>query len=711
MEFFVSAPRGAASYLSTELAAMGIGHLHVGASGVGFQGSLEEAYRVCLWSRIASRVLLQLTILKVRDEEELYREIKAIRWEKHLDSAGTLAVDINGSHPRINHSRFAALKIKDAVVDRLREQFGERPSVDVMQPDVRIHGQLRRDGVRLSIDLSGRSLHERGYRAEGGRAPLKENLAALILCIADWDGLAARGAPLVDPLCGSGTLLIEAAMMAADRAPGLKRDYYGFLGWKRHEPHTWQHLLEEAAARFAAGSANLPPIVGYDRSAEAIALAHSNIERAGLSGHIRLQRRELEQAWELPAEPAGLLVSNPPYGERLGEVEQLHPLYARLGEIMRHDLSGWRAVLFTANAELAARTGWVDRHPVILFNGPIECRVYRYDLDASVAVADVGASEGAKMFANRLRKNWRHVRKWAQREGIGCYRIYDADLPEYAVAIDLYEAGQRWLHVQEYAPPKTIDRALAHLRLNEIMAQLPQVLDVPPAQIVLKVRSRQKGAAQYRKQAHSGHFLEVSEGPCRLWVNLQDYLDTGLFLDHRITRGLIGEWARDKRFLNLFAYTAVASLHAALGGAISTTSVDMSNTYLDWARRNFHLNGLEGDAHQWVRADCTLWLQQQAGLGRQRFDLIFLDPPTFSTSKSMENSFDIQRQHAELIDNAMKLLDPQGLLVFSTNFRKFRLDASVQRKYALEDISRQSIPEDFRRSPGIHRCWLVRHLA
>jgi 23S rRNA (guanine2445-N2)-methyltransferase / 23S rRNA (guanine2069-N7)-methyltransferase len=310
---------------------------------------------------------------------------------------------------------------------------------------------------------------------------------------------------------------------------------------------------------------------------------------------------------------------------------------------------------------------------------------------------------GTDIFINRLRKNARHLGKWARRQGITCYRLYDADLPEYALAVDLYEG---WLHVQEYAAPSTIDPALAAARLRDALAAIADVLDVPSDRVVLKVRRRQKGAAQYTRQASEGQFQLVHEGGLQFWVNLQDYLDTGLFLDHRPTRGMIRELAADRRFLNLFAYTGTASVYAAAGGAAATTTVDMSAVYLDWARRNLRVNGFaEGGRHAFAQADCLGWLDTPR---RERFDLIFLDPPTFSNSKRMgARTFDVQRDHGWLLRAALKLLSPAGVLLFSTNFRHFTLDRACLSGVDVQDVSAATVPLDFQRNPRIHHCWKI----
>jgi 23S rRNA (guanine2445-N2)-methyltransferase / 23S rRNA (guanine2069-N7)-methyltransferase len=281
--------------------------------------------------------------------------------------------------------------------------------------------------------------------------------------------------------------------------------------------------------------------------------------------------------------------------------------------------------------------------------------------------------------------------------------VYDADLPEYALAVDLYE---RWAHVQEYAAPATIDPEKAAARLRDALAVLPKALGFPEAHVILKVRRRQKGSAQYQRHATTGQFREIGEGGLRFLVNLTDYLDTGLFLDHRSTRALIRSVVRGGRFLNLFAYTGTASVYAAAGGAASTTTVDMSPVYLDWARRNMALNGFsEGRTHRFVRADCLAWL---AAPHPERYHVIFLDPPTFSNSARMgEATFEVQRDHVSLIQSAAKLLARDGVLFFSNNFRHFKMHRAALAGLIVEDITPTTIPPDFLRNPRIHTCWRI----
>ncbi len=734
--FFATSPLGLELLLADELRGLGAEDVKDGRAGVSFSAELETAYRVCLWSRLANRILLKLGNFQAESPEQLYEGISDIDWAIMMLPDASLAVDFASSRSRITHTQFGAQKVKDAIVDQFRELCGIRPSVRLDRPDIRVNVYLDKDIASVSLDLSGESLHKRGYRLEGGIAPLKENLAAAVLLRAGWPQIAKAGGELVDPMCGSGTLLVEAAWMAADIAPGLMRDYYGFQGWKHHRPDIWEGLLQDAQNRREIGLASLPTITGYDLDRWAVHAAIDNIDRAGLQGLIRVEKQEAKYA--RPHSPNGLLVVNPPYGERLGDEESLVGLYTELGGLLRQHFPGWKASVLTGNPEMAFKLGIRARKFYKLYNGAIECKLFNFEIDPERYFTphedESGLSEetrkakqlmrhaqklakkeetgpGAEMFANRLRKNLKNLGKWARQQGISCYRLYDADLPEYAVAVDVYQSDQTWLHVQEYEAPSTIDPVKAEHRLTEALSVMPQVLEIPPERLILKIRRKQKGTAQYEKLADAARFHQVEEGGCRFWVNFEDYLDTGLFLDHRPTRLMIQSMAKDKHFLNLFAYTGTATVHAALGGASSTTSIDMSNTYMDWARQNLELNGIKGYHHELIQADCLAWLDAQLDKRGNLYDLIFLDPPTFSNSKRMDSAFDIQRDHVDMLHKTARLLTPNGQLIFSTNFRKFKLDGDALQGLAVEDISSKTIPKDFERNPRIHYCWIINKTA
>jgi 23S rRNA (guanine2445-N2)-methyltransferase / 23S rRNA (guanine2069-N7)-methyltransferase len=470
----------------------------------------------------------------------------------------------------------------------------------------------------------------------------------------------------------------------------------------------WQSLCDEAIKRREQGLSQVPPIFACDSDPRAVQQARAHAERAGLGEVICFAEREVA-ASEAPPGRAGLVVANPPYGQRLGEIEQLSGLYEQLGEAIRRNFRGWKAAVFTGNPQLGHALGLRAILDNKLYNGPIECRLLRFEVEERyftrrqmAKAPGAPSSQGAEMLANRLRKNRRTLGRWARRADVDCFRLYDADLPEYALAVDLYQGEKLWVHVQEYKAPRSVDPQKARQRREEALVTIAAVLEIPAEQIFFKMRHRQKGHDQYEKLDHSGAFCQVREGPCQLLVNFANYLDTGLFLDHRLTRALVGELARGRRFLNLFAYTGVATVRAAVDGATATTSVDMSATYLDWARRNLELNDLHG--HELVRADCLEWLAKPR---RERFGVIFLDPPTFSNSKRMERDFDVQRDHVELIQRAAGLLEDDGALIFSNNYRRFKMDLDSLAGLDLEDITRQTIPTDFERRPKIHNCWKI----
>lgn len=724
----LTSPKGLETLLLEEAASLGLTDGRSQVAAVQGLGSMETAYRLCLWSRLANRVLLVLGRFPVDSAEALYQAVRGIDWSEHLLPTGSLAIEFSGRGAGIDNTHFGALKVKDAIVDSLRTASGERPSVDKYEPDLRVHARLERGELVLSIDLSGFSLHQRGYRLQQGAAPLKENLAAAILIRSGWPRIAAEGGALADPMCGVGTFLVEAGMIAADIAPNLKREKWGFSNWLGHVPALWSKLHAEADARAAAGLARPPLwIRGYEADPRLIQPGRNNIERAGLGDWVKIYQGELATFEPRPDQnQTGLVVCNPPYGERLGDEASLLYLYQNLGERLRQACLNWEAAVFTGAPELGKRMGIRSHKQYAFWNGALPCKLLLFKVlpeqfvtgrnesaqpapqarmiggqlverPPAVRSEPARLSEGGQMFANRLQKNLKTLGKWARKAGVECYRLYDADMPEYALAVDLY---RDWVHVQEYAPPRSIDPDKAQARLLDALAAIPQALDMDPARVVIKRRERQVGKKQYERQAQQGQFMEVAEGGVKLLVNLTDYLDTGLFLDHRPLRLRLQKEAAGKRFLNLFCYTATATVHAAKGGARSTTSVDLSKTYLDWARRNLALNGFS-DKHRLEQGDVMEWLEADRG----EYELIFIDPPTFSNSKRMEGVFDVQRDHVHLLDLAMARLAKGGVLYFSNNFRKFQLDPALEQRYAVEEISAQTLDPDFARNPKIHRAW------
>lgn len=704
--YFVVTPQSLVEPLGAELARLGVKRQKVLTGGIICEGELSLGYRLCLWSRLASRVLLEIGEVPAKDGDVLYQSCLDFPWEKHLTVHHTFSIRFTGASPAFRHSHYGALRIKDALCDRLRKQGGSRPSVDRDNADIRISAFLRNNRVTLYLEMSGEPLHRRGYRLSAGAAPIKETLASGMLALAGW-GEQENPLPLLDPMCGSGTLLLEGVMMALALPTGLWRERFGFESWPGHDAGLWARLRQEASEhRDRRLSAPRLMAWGYDADEGAIRHAQDNAERLGMKGFFCFAQRAVGECTP-PAgvTMAGLVITNPPYGERLGDLASVSTTYRDLGQVLRSRFPAWDFAMITSNADLARETGFEPRQSWPARNGALDCEIWVLKVPGTAqpslpVLEDARIEEWRSAFANRIAKNRRRLKSWIRQEGIEAYRLYDADIPEFSVAVDRY--GD-WWHVSEYAPPDEINTVHAAWRLKLVQEVLRGQEGSDPEKLVLKTRERQRGRSQYERMDQRHDRLVIHEGPAKLIVNLTDYLDTGVFLDHRPLRRMIREQAADKRFLNLFCYTATVSVQAALGGAVSSLSVDMSNTYLDWAEDNFRLNGLDGHKHRLLRADCRQWLQDC----QQSFDLILLDPPSFSNSKRMDDTLDVQRDHAALVDGCVRCLAPGGVLYFSTNRRKFRLDAGLLARYRVLDITRQTLDPDFDRDPPIHRCWRI----
>ncbi len=750
LNYFAACPRGLEALLREELSALGAANVKETIAGVSFAGDTETGIRICLETRFATRVLLALGTFYAGDDINFYNGAYSLRYEEYFDNQTTIAVDFNGSNQFIRNTQYGAVRVKDAICDRFSRQTGFRPNVDRENPDVRINAHLdKKNNVTVSIDLSGESLHRRDYRARAGAAPLKENLAQAIIV---RSGYVTGNA--VDPMCGSGTLLIEACMKAADMAPGLLRRRYGFAGLRNFDASLLARLKAEARERAAAGKKRLLEagirFRGFDSDPEVVARARDNIAKAGLTDLIQVEVCDIRSLRNpFPEAEPGVLFCNPPYGERLGNFAELLELYTSLGNKIRSEFPGWRAGIISSSQDLLSCLRLRAERTYRLFNGAIPCELRTFAIrreepiqengekgengkngepdklpeqapdeaalktpeKAPVELSRESPDSGEKAiiaadFANRLRKNLKRLSKWARREGLEAYRIYDADLPDYAAAIDLYG---NYVLVQEYQAPKTIPVNVAHRRLLNMIAAVAEVLDVPGENIVLKVRERKKGDSQYEKLSETKRTLLIREYGCCFIVNLWDYLDTGLFLDHRLARRMVGEMSPGRDVLNVFAYTGSASVYAAVNGARSVTTVDMSRTYLNWARENMKANGVKNPRNQFVQADCLKWIKTCG----DRFDLIFADPPTFSNSRRMEESFDVQRDHADLLRDLKRLLKPHGVIIFSNNKRNFHLDTAAVAALGLtfEDVSLKTLPEDFSRNKKIHCCFVLREAA
>lgn len=787
-EFFATCLPGVESLLSDELHGLAVRKVRPLVGGAAFYGSPETVLRVCLWSRLAGRVNVVVGRVDASDADALYAGVRNLAWEEVLAERASIAVRANGVNGELRNTQFTALKVKDAVCDRLAEARGARPDVDAQAPDALIEVRLRDDRATIALDLSGASLARRSYlRPEDGPdAPVAVAQAAALLAALGAPERLAAGWGFLDPACDDGILLCEAAGLLADQAPGLVRDRWGFAGWARFGAAAWDDLLAEADDRLEAGLARVlgaegaasatvdapdqrtVRIVGLSASSPAVARARGHLRAAGLRAVASVEAVAAEDADAVEerlvravertgaalgagAAPALVVANVAPAGRAEDDARAVAEQAACVAAARRAPAGSRFGFVGAGGFSTRFRTPAAER--IEIGRGRAEAVLERFDAPpcepAVIAVANpAGGTElsvevndaASAQFASRLRKVARERRKWAAREGVACYRLYDGDLPEYACAIDLYEGagdaeGILYAHVAEYAPPKSVNPDVARARFEDVLAIVPAVLGIRPDHVFSKARLRARGGGQYRDAGGRSYVTHTSEDGLVCEIDLGGYLDTGIFLDHRTTREMVGKMAAGKRFLNLFAYTGVATLHAAAAGAASTTTVDLSQTYLDWAARNLEANGFaaEGDArveggragkgrggrkaasrgqgsHELVRADVVRWVQE-ARRGRHTWDLIFVDPPTFSNSKAMgRRTWDVQRDHAELLIGVSRLLAKDGVAVFSCNLRSFKPDREALAKcgVAIEDITASTIPHDFERNPRIHHCYLVR---
>ncbi|MEE3747729.1 bifunctional 23S rRNA (guanine(2069)-N(7))-methyltransferase RlmK/23S rRNA (guanine(2445)-N(2))-methyltransferase RlmL [Pasteurella multocida] len=712
-QLFATTARGFEELLKVELTDLGAMDCQITQGGVHFHADEETQYRVLLWTRLASRILLPIVTCKVYSDLDLYSAVVGQNWLDYFDEKAHFMVDFNGTNREIRHTQFGAMRVKDGIVDYFERVGKPRPNVDKSQPDIRIHAYLNREELVISLDLSGDALHMRGYREDTGKAPLRETLAAAIVLRSGWQ----LGTPLVDPMCGSGTLLIEAAQMQANIAPQLHRLHWGFDFWKGHNQQAWDKVKDEAIelAEQTFNQNQKANFYGCDLDHRVLQKAKRNAQNAGVAHLIQWQQGDVAALKNPFVEEKGTVICNPPYGERLGTTPALIALYSVFGQRLKQQFADWNVSIFSGEPALLDCLRLRSHRQFKAKNGPLDCVQKNYHISARATASDentqnlpeidrtLSATQVAVDFANRLQKNSKKIEKWAKQQGINAYRLYDADLPEYNLAVDRYDDH---IVVQEYAAPKNIDENKARQRLLDAVTATLQVTGVETNKLILKVRQKQKGTNQYEKLANKGDYFYVNEYGAKLWVNLTDYLDTGLFLDHRLTRKMLREMAKGKDVLNLFAYTGSATVHMALGGAKSTTTVDMSNTYLNWAEQNLLLNDLEGKQHKLIQADCLQWLARCDS----QFDLIFVDPPTFSNSKRMEDSWDVQRDHIKLMTQLKRILRPNGTIVFSNNKRGFKMDVEGLETLGLSvvDITAKTLPLDFERNKQIHNCWVVR---
>ena len=840
-EFYASCPEGFEAALADELRGMGLRQVRPLKGRVAFAGSPADAERACLWSRLASRIFVVLGRFACTDAEDLYEATRSIAWERILRAGATIAVTARGTNDELRNSHFAALRVKDALCDRMLEVEGRRPNVDTDDPDARISLTLRGNRASIQLDLSGDPLFKRLPR-EATRTHaahvLRPDYAALACAQGNWQEICSAaltntkdamgdedtaapadgGVPadgdvpagstverptptlpvLIDACCAGGGVVLEAASILADRAPGLERRNWGFQSWSEHDAAAWRELLNEADRRAELAKGRVARIVATDPSGDAVACARRILKAAGLADRVIFAQPDLykiSRKLMMPAccggEPRGFVFLDTTetaiskMSRVLDLATSLHAgacgadpvramlstmptvaltrddlLIRTLGEparslrVMPNNEEAEFFIFSAANGAISAGEGNVAAEDSMPAEDAVESSVAP---SPATTLIDLGDGKPcavlipeSEQFARRLRKVAKLRRKWAQREGVTCYRVYDADLPDYSAAIDLYEGSAttpgRWLVIAEYAAPREVDPALAEARLLDILTLAPRILQVDPDNVFAKARIRSRGGSQYGKQAGGSNpgkggkprgtrggsasnrpsqgagsgtpsdirtrrLPLIEEGGLTFAVNFNDYLDTGIFLDHRITRGLVREHARGKRFfLNLFAYTGTATCYAADAGVEETVTVDLSNTYLDWAERNMEQNGFVGPDHHYVRADVMSWIRDMRQT-RNRWDLIFCDPPTFSNSSKMgRRTWDVQRDHVELLVGLSRLLSREGEAIFSCNLRTFRPDIEelARAGVILTDITDETIPEDFARNKKIHHCYLVK---
>ncbi|QDP01385.1 bifunctional 23S rRNA (guanine(2069)-N(7))-methyltransferase RlmK/23S rRNA (guanine(2445)-N(2))-methyltransferase RlmL [Thalassotalea sp. PS06] len=695
---------GIESVLAEEITQLGGQQVVQKPEGVYFQTDLANAYQIVLKTRMASRVLMQLSEpVGVNSKDDLYNAAIDINWHEQFNSDALFAVDFVGKNKAIRDSQFGGLTVKDAIVDKFRDAGLERPNVEKSRPDIRIQARLLKNQVHFYLDFSGRSLFNRGYRQNTGSAPMKENLAAALIVRSGW--LEDTSRPLIDPMCGSGTILIEAIAMAADLAPGANREFWGFDFWLGHDQSMWKSILEKEIQLNEQKLEQLTiKVHGFDMDERVLKTAKANARSAGLSDFIEFKVGNAE-ALKNPFKAPGQIIFNPPYGERIGSLPELVATFTKLGQRLKQDFVNWQVAIITANPETLKLLKLASHKRYKFKNGPLDCVFALYDISEEQAERGTGQNIDASQpsaFANRLKKNIKGMKGWLKQNDVNCYRIYDADIPEYNVAVDVYDDH---LVIQEYAAPKNIEESKTSARLQEVIFWAPQVMGVAPDKVSLKTREKKKGKSQYQSLSKTDRSMVVHEYQAKLKVNLWDYLDTGLFLDHRKTRQIVAKKAKGKTLLNLFAYTGSVSLQAALHGASEVTTVDMSHTYLDWAQDNFELNGLRSHKYQFVQSDCLQWLENNT----QTYDLVFIDPPTFSNSKRMDKTFDVQRDHVDLLRLGMKAVAAGGELIFTNNKRHFKMDFDALQElgFTAREITEQSRDMDFKRNKHIHNSWII----
>ena len=692
-----------------------------------FSGSWRELIRANLWLRTAGRVLIELARFDLRDDfAPLFDAIDAVPWEEWMPQNAAITVEARSVHSTITSVPALQRVVKKGIVNRLTRHWHlSRLAED--GPAYTVELAVRGDRAVLTLDTSGAGLHRRGYRKINAPSPLRETLASALVQLSVW----RPGRPLIDPFCASGTIPIEAAMLGRNIAPGLKRTFAA-----EHWPISPKTLWEEQRAK--AREVILPPLaaklIGCDIDAGLLRTARFHAQNAGVADDIVFRQADFRDLTD--SRPYGCVIGNPPYGDRVGEREEFRPLYESIPGVLAK-LPTWSHYLITSWNDFESIIGQKADRRRKLYNGRIECTYFQFlgprppkgFFDADSPQGENSQEEDTlhqsqeqnteppeavftglterdtrqiDQFARCLSNRAKHLSRYPKR-GITSYRVYDRDFPEVPLAIDLFE-GQ-WLHLAEYERPDQRSAAAHRLWLDALVQRAGEILGISPENCFIKRRTRQKGKSQYEKLSSAGTLAEVHENGLTFLCNMSDYLDVGLFLDHRITRSMVSRMAGGKRFLNLFCYTGSFTCAAAAGGAARTVSVDLSSTYLDWAEKNMAKNGFgtadQRRRHRFIREDAIEYLSRC----RETFDLCVCDPPTYSNSKKLSEDWDVQKRHAELLTLLAERMAPGGTVFFSNNFRRFKLDSeALEPFYTIRDISAQTVPEEYR-NKRIHSCW------
>lgn len=729
IELFARCAGGFEEVLAQELRSLGMRRIRPLKGGVAFFGQLADAYKACLWSRVATRIQLVLARISAGDADELYEGAHSFPWENHIGFGATLSVDAHGQNPSLRNTKFTALKVKDAVCDRMRNGRGERPNIDTQNPDFALDVALHQSKATLYLNLSGASLHRRGYREDGVQteAPLKETLAAGMLLAAGWPAIAQNGGVLVDPMCGSGTIAVEAALMATKTPAGLLREHWGFEGWLGHNQNTWHEVLAEAKAqckdKHYAGS-----IVAGDIDPSAVEIARGNARRAGVDKTISLyvdDAKNLERhlRFALRSGVPGILVTNPPYGHRISSLVGLPVIRAALATAIDALPPTWRVALISPDAGIDSVLGRSPHKAIACHNGPIETSVRVYDLAEGERQAAEVVSLGGKQqtvpcalsssvqFAARLRKTARERVRWARRTMTTAYRIYDADLPEYPLTIDVYlssadDTSERWLRLEEHPQKRRRNSELRMQRLADASAIAGAVLDVPATRIVELGWQEDWNASSVNEEPL---YFMIEERGLKHCIDIAARPSTGLSLMQREVRALVRDRAAGKSVVSLFGSSSAALVSAASVGAKAIVGLDTSKARIDLLEQTLKQNRLAHVKHQLLRTDARTWLERESR-ARHTYDFILCAPPTWMPArKGDKRDWQLKRDYVTLLRRANGLLRLGGTLLFITCAPGFSVDPKALGNLGLrvEDVSTRLLPHDFERSRHDFCCLLL----